>query len=231
MPDEMPNGAPATPSEPTTSTPNTLSQEPKRGVPVWVWVLIGIGALAFVGGAIALAFVLMQPKPQPMPLNSTTTSTSNAANTSNEVSNVANAIEEDGDDTVSFLEGTAEIIDAVGASLENWSTAADLGAEGDFDGSTAALEEGLDAVEDAEAMLDDLTPTAATAALYDLLVEAVAKARLAMEKGIEGNETDNIDAIDESGQAVEDLSGILDEITVELDNISADAEESESDAV
>jgi hypothetical protein len=173
--------------------------------------------------------VMMAPKPQPLPVSDVTVNTTNdASDAANVANSAANTTEEDSDDTVAFLDGTSEIIDGIGAALEDWSTAADLGAEGDFDGSTAALEDGLAKVEEAEAMLDDLDPNADTAALYDLLVDAVAKARLAMEKGIEGNETDNIDAIDESGQAVEDLAGILDEISVELDGL---ADESTDDAV
>ncbi|MFO0702760.1 MAG: hypothetical protein U0514_02720 [Candidatus Andersenbacteria bacterium] len=71
--------------------------------------------------------------------------------------------------------------------------------------STAQLKLGLAQVVQAEATLADLTPDAdaTTATLHDILTQMVAQARTAMEKGIEGNQTDNIGAIDESGAAVE----------------------------
>jgi len=170
-------------------------------------VLVSVGGLLVIGGIVALVIVMMQPKPQPVPVG-------NESNVANE------ATKADGDSNVVYREGASAILDSIDAAVDHWSAAADFGADGKFDESTAELNDGLKDVKDAEAQLADLDPTADTAVLHDLLTEAVAKARLAMEKGIEGNETDNIDAIDESGQAIEDLGALLEDIANEVDGPS-----------
>ena len=219
---------------PANQSANPVSANPgnpgpaKKGIPAWVWILIALGALLLVGGGIALAFVMLQPKVQPLPLNNgvtvngTNNGANNATNDSNKTPNNASKPVSRGTSTDEFLEATVDILTLIGQASDDWSQAADLGAEGNFDDSTAKLEDGLSAVEEAESILDDLDPGAETVALHDQLVDALAAARKAMEKGIEGNETDNIDAIDESGAAMEDLAVILEDVNAELEILTGE---------
>jgi hypothetical protein len=192
----------------------------------WLWILIAIIAVLLIVGIVA-ALMLSRGKKSGVTTNTTTVTNTN---TTNDVANAVGTNNEPADEenadalsTTDYLEEATSVLDDLSAAIQKWSDAADLGADGSFEESTDALNEGLDLVESAEEALDGLVPNKDVEGIHDLLVEAVATMREALELGIEGNASSDPDEaeqmINDSADKIEEVGNILDDITAELDKL------------
>jgi hypothetical protein len=207
------------------ATSPSSSNSPKKSK-AWLWILIAIVAVLLIVGIVA-AIMLSRGKKSGVTTNTTTVTNTNVTN---EVANEPETNNEPADEentdalsTTDYLEEATSVLDDLSAAIQKWSDAADLGADGSFEESTDALNEGLDLVESAEEALDGLVPNRDVKEIHDLLVEAVGTMREALELGIEGNASSDPDEaeqmINDSADKIEEVGNILDEITAELDKL------------
>jgi hypothetical protein len=206
-----------TPPKPQTAKPASSK--------AWIWILIIVVLVLLIGG-VAAAFLLTKDDKKVVPVNTlTNNSVSNAitneptnAPVSEDLSELSEAEQEA---VAEYVTGILPVLDDLTAALQKWEDAADMGSSGDFDGSTAALEEGLEKIADGKAKLAALEVTSHVERLHELMQDALDKTEEALDLGIEGNEGDDIDKIEESGSAIDEVAAILEEATTELDNLSA----------
>jgi hypothetical protein len=204
-------------------TPSTPKQTPPASSKAWIWILIIVVLVLLIGGVIA-AFVLTREDKTVVVNNLAANVTNTATNTvtnepvSEELEDLSEAEEAA---IAEYVTGILPVLDDLTAALEKWEKAADLGSAGDFDASTESLQEGLDDIADAEGKLAALEVIPQVERINELMEDALAKTEEALTLGIEGNESDDVDKIEESGNAIDEVAEILEEATEELDKISA----------
>jgi hypothetical protein len=205
-------------------TPSTQQSAKPTASKAWIWILIVVVLVLLIGG-VAAAFLLTKDDTK-APIN---TEANNAVSNvvPNEPTNtppsedLSELSESEQAAVAEYVTGILPVLDDLTAALQKWEDAADMGSSGDFDGSTVALEAGLEKIADGKEKLAALEVTTHVERINQLMEDALDKTKEALELGIEGNEGDDIDKIEESGNAIDEVAAILEEATTELDNLSA----------
>lgn len=184
------------------------------GSKVRIWVLVIVGVLVVIGAVVTVAVVMGLSLGHVAPTIKTNPNlASNMAVPSN-TSAPTSGVE-------TYLTNATVVMQDLSNAVDKWNTAADKGSGGDLTGSTAALNDGLSAVKNAEAALSKLTPDSQTTKFHDLLRQAVAKAREAMEQGILGNSSNQgASALTKSSAAIQNVLTLFDQLAAELQSLS-----------
>jgi len=204
----------------TATTPPGASLQPAKstGSKAWIWILVVVVILLIVGGIIV---ALMLAGTVNKAVNKAVSDGTDSAttNVANEIANKATTAEGSASEE-QYAEGAVAVLEKITNALGKYEAAATAGSEGDFDASTAALKDGIEEIAKAETAFDKLTPPEGLEQIHDLLKQAVEKTREGLELGIEGNETEEIDKIEESAGVLQQVADLLERISQEIDRLT-----------
>ena len=181
-----------------------MAQAAKKVSAVWIWVLIVVIVLLIAGGVVGF---IMFTRPQANQLTSGGNGSAVPAQSNQSLQD--------------YLGDARTALELLRSALENFDEAEAAGQAADIPASNNALTRGLSDIASADAKLNSIAAPSEASELQSLLEEAAQKARASLEKALEGNYNEDVEAISQAQDLATEARQLMDQARQEFESITS----------